>query len=484
MFLVQVEKNNIYVVFQDLSQESKEIAAAISRELNHKEVPPSLHNKIRDFFRDNLVLGDNLLRQKSYVSTLKTYIDIVQQKHGKSVYYLHLYILPKDIRFVNGSEGMERIRKIEQLSLRMFQLYNEHIEKKDIEFQSLKEFRGDSFLDLELAFYLHELNRLHDHLLNYTRTLHDRIVCSDKSVGIPIESLNRLESNPLKRYQFVKEVHQTDLIVFVYSLIRFLQTERIDAFRRHRLFPKLQAITSRIYNFLHKISSTRHLRYEQISTKDLKRFFARFENSPEIRKNRRIFEILYGIFANQLREGVFLSKSIDMTKMFERVVAKRLEGSYAAALYRGEESEGRIKGKEPYAAQLNSINYLLEDRGKPLIRQFPDYLIRESDEEIYHILDAKYKLYDTLMKDRAAFWQILIYSQLFNKKIADQARIKKRIIYAESSKIDLDSDPKNLQIDLSPIDIDRCTKKMTENLYKTEIGLVGIRIFWQDASES
>ena len=477
MLLVHVEGNNIYVIFQDLSEESRDIAAAISRKLNEKrEVPPSLHNRIRDFFRDNIALSDNLTRQKAYVSTLRTYIDIVTEKRGKSVYYLNLYILPKDIRLQNVSEDMVTIKKIEQLSLRIFQLYNSHVEKKDIEFQALKAFKGESFLDLELAFYLNELQRLHDHLLNYTRTLHDKIICSDKRVGIPVESLNLVEGNPLKRYQFVKVAHQSDLILFVYSLIHFLQQERISRFKEHELYAKLQTITSRIYNFLHKISTTRHLRYEQISTKTLERFFIRFQNSPEIRKNRRIFEILQNIFANQLKDGVFLSKSIDMTKMFEKVVAKRLSETYGDTLFRGEESEGKIRGKEPEATQLNEINFLLQKGDKPLIRQYPDYLIKAG--AIYHVVDAKYKLFDALMKDRAAFWQILIYAKLFNKGLIDQKQIHKIIIYAEKSKIDLTKfDSSHLEIDLQRIDINASSMCLKENVFDTDIKLIGIQTF-------
>ena len=476
MFLVHVEENNIYVIFQDLSDESRDIPAAISRKLNEKgEVPPSLHNRIRDFFRDNTALSDNLTRQKAYVSTLKTYIDIVTEKRGKTVYYLNLYILPKEITLQNVSEDKESIEKIEKLSLRIFQLYNEQVEKKDIEFQALKAFKGESFLDLELAFYLNELQRLHDHLLNYTRTLHDKIICSDKSVGIPVESLNLVEGNPLKRYQFVKVTHQSDLILFVYSLIRFLQQERISAFKDHKLYPKLQAITSRIYNFLHKISTTRNLRYERIRTHELEHFFLRFQNSPEIRKNRRIVEILQNIFANQLKEGVFLSKSIDMTKMFEKIIAVRLQKTYGDRVYKGDESKGKIIGKEPDATYLNTINFLLEKDDKPILRQYPDYLIKEGN--VYHVIDAKYKLFDTLMRDRAAFWQILIYAKLFNQNISNSHAIRKVIVYAKKIEINIEIfDLFAMSLNMEPLENDSNSKIYKENLFGATIQVIGVEV--------
>lgn len=471
MFLVHVEENNIYVVFQDLSDESRDVTTAISRKLNEKhDIPPSIHNRIRDFFRDNIALRDNLTRQKDYVSTLRTYIDIVSEKRGKTVYYLNLYILPKDITLQNISEDKETIEKIEKLSLRIFQLYNIHIEKKDIEFQVLKAFKGESFLDLELSFYLNELQRLYDHLLNYTRTLHDKIICSDKSVGISVESLNLLEGNPLKRYQFVKVAHQSDLILFVYSLIHFLQQERISRFKEHNLYTKLQAITSRIYNFLHKISTTRHLRYEQINVKNLERFFIRFQNSPEIRKNRRIFEILQNIFANQLKEGVFLSKAIDMTKMFEKIIAVRLQKTYGDRVYKGVESKGKIIGKEPDTTYLNTINFLLEEDDKPIMRQYPDYLIKEGD--LYHVVDAKYKLFDTLIQDRTAFWQILIYAKLFNRT-KEVHKIKKMLICMQGTIIDMTAfDADGLLLNMQPLRIDMCEKSYRENIFGSKICLI------------
>jgi hypothetical protein len=481
MFLVHVEDNNIYVVFRDLSDESRDISVAISRKLHEKNVPSSLHNRIKTFFHENAPLSDNLERQKTYVSTLRTYIDIVSRKHGREVYYLNLYILPKDVALKGADESLESIEKIEKLSLRIFQLYNEEIEKKDVEFLALKEFKGSSFLDLELSFYEKELQRLHDHLLNYRRTLHDRIVCSDKRVGVPVQELNMLEPNPLKEYQFVKVAHQQDLIMFVYSLIHFLQHERIAGFKSHRLYKKLQTITSKIYNFLHKISTTHHLRYEQIKPRDLQRFFMRFKNSPEIQKNRLIYDILEYIFSNQLRDGAFLSKAIDMTKMFETVVEKRLRTSYGDRLFVGDESRQKIRGKEPQSSYLNEINYLLKEDDKPLIRQYPDYLIEDEDYGIYHVLDAKYKLLSTLKRDRQAFWQILIYARLFNKKetqdLSKMQRIKKMIFYADVYEIDLEKfEPNLLRIDTESINFND-SEKYRENVFDSTIKLVGISIF-------
>jgi len=484
MFFVKVDGNNIYVVFQDLSEESRDVSAYISRKLNeYDSLPSSLHSRIKKFFVDNSALSNNFERQKSYVSNLKTYIDVVSLKNSKTTYYLNLYILPKDIEIKGIDNDDIDFHLIEKLSLKIFQLYNEEIEKKDIEFKALKEFKGESFLDLELSFYEQELKRLHDHLLNYTRSLSNKIVCSDKAVGIPIDDMNRIEPNPLKQYQFVKVSHQTDLIVFVYSLIYFLQKERIELFKTHKKYQKLKTISLKIYNFLKKISTSKHLKLEPITMKNLKTFFIRYKNSPEIQKNRLIYDILENIFSNQLKEGVFLSKSIDMTKMFEVLVERRLRDNYENYLFTGDESAGIIRGKEPYATKLNEINYLLKDSINPtkqFIKQFPDYLIRSGMK--YHIVDAKYKLKDRLFKSRDNFWQILIYAQLFNKIFIQRTRrmdcIQKVIVYADRSTIQFDEECiDNLKLDRTSIDVISDGKVYEENVFDSTIKLLEIKVF-------
>jgi len=483
MFLVHVEDNTIYVVFQDLTEESRDISAFISRELNcHKNIPLSLHNRIKSFFNENTKLNSNLERQKDYVSTLKIYIDIATEKQSKKVYYLNLFVLPKEIKITKNYEkcqciSKENIEKIERLSLRIFQLYNTQIEKKDIEFKSLKEFKGKSFLELELSFYEKELYRLHDHLLNYNRSLKDKVICSDKTVGIPLMDLNQLEGNPLKRYQLVKVAHQNDLIVFIYSLIIFLYEQRINNFKDEKLYKKLKTITEKIYNSLKKIATSRNLKYQTIKPSELKQFFARYKNSPEIQKNRRIYEILENIFSNQLKDGVFLSKSIDMTKMFETIIEKRLSKQYGKRLFVGDESSKRIKGDELYGPKLNKINFILEGNKN---KQYPDYLILSGGR--YHVLDAKYKLESTLMKDSNAFRQILIYARLFNKEFTtdlnNMKKIRKVILYAEKTVIDLDDfDVEKMNLDESEIDILRPTKIFIENVFDSDIYLTGIHIF-------
>ena len=482
MFLTYFEDNTVYAIYQDLSDESKDISKHILEELQKLDVPISLHERIKNFFTDNKVLESNFSRQKAYISSLTTYIDVVNGKHHKNVYYLNLHILPKDIDLTYNKvyNAKTIIDKVDQLSLKIFTLYNDLQKKKDEKLKTLKNTTGKTFLDLELSFYLRELNRLHDYLLTYKRSLKDKIICSDKNVGIMIDSLNDLENNPLKQYQFVKVSHQKELITFVYSLVSFLEEERVNRFKENYLYKKLKNIISKINNYLLKISTSSHIKKEKVSFDSLQLFFNRYKNSKEVIKNPLIYNILELIFQNQLREGVFISKSIDMTKMFEQVIEDALDKKYGDHLFIGDETNKVITGKiEKDVKELNEINHLLESKlndgelDKEHVSQFPDFLIKDSG--IYHIIDAKYKLKNYLIKDRSMFWQVLIYSKLFNKCIINQNSIKKIIVFAKKSEIHLDNVEQIAINSLEAIDIDKCDWEYDELAFDSKIGFIGMR---------
>jgi hypothetical protein len=387
-----------------------------------------------------------------------------------------LYVIPKDIQLkYNDSESKKLlIQKVDKLSLNIYQLYDSLIGHKDIKLKSLKLANGSTFLDLELSFYLKELNKLLDYLLNYKRSLTDKIICSDKEVGIMIDSLNELGKDPLKQYQFVKVAHQKDLIVFVYSLLDFLQKERIQYFKLHPLYKKIKDAISKINNYLLKISTSSHLKQETITFKNLQKFFNRYKNSKEIQRNKSIYSILESIFSNQLDEGAFISKSIDMTKMFEKVAENALVKTYGDNLFIGHEPD-EMDGIEPYKSELNDINYLLEkSNSKHLVKQFPDFLIRDNG-GVYHILDAKYKLKKDLYKDRTMFWQVLVYSKLFNQSVTDQNDIKKIIVFAQHSEIDLDHIDNIAINSTEAIQIENCDWYDTEMLFGSKIGFIGMK---------
>lgn len=479
MFEVYFEDktNTVYAVFQDLSIESRDLSKYISDRLQEENVPVSIHKRIKNFFTENKVVNENFHRQTNYISTLRTYIDVVTTNKHKNVYYLNLYVIPKDIQLTyNKSENIKSlIRKVDKLSLNIYQLYDSLIGHKDIKLKSLKLAKGSTFLDLELSFYLKELNKLHNYLLNYKRSLKDKIICSDKEVGIMIDSMNELEKDPLKQYQFVKVAHQKDLIVFVYSLLDFLQKERIQYFKLHPLYKKLKAAISKINNYLLKISTSSHIKQEVITFKNLQKFFNRYKNSKEIQRNKSIYSILESIFSNQLHEGAFISKSIDMTKMFEKVVENSLKNTYTDNLFIGKEPD-EIDGIEPHKSHLNEINHLLEKptEHKHLVNQFPDFLVRNNS-GLYHILDAKYKLEKDLYKDRTMFWQVLVYSKLFNQGVNDHNDIKKIIVFAEHSEINLDHIDNIAINNTETIQIENCDWYDDEMLFGSKIGFIGMK---------
>ena len=296
-----------------------------------------------------------------------------------------------------------------------------------------------------------------------------------------VDSLNELEDDPLKRYQFVKVAHQQDLIIFVYSLLNFLEEERINYFKKHPLYSKLKNVLSKVNNYHLKNSTSRHIKKEVITFKTLQKFFNRYKSSKEVQKNKLIYNILELIFSNQLKEGAFISKSIDMTKMFEKVVENSLQNTYHDNLFIGKEPD-RIDGLEPFKSHLNKINYLLQNDKTLLVGQFPDFLIRD-DSDIYHIVDAKYKLKDYLLKDRTMFWQVLVYSKLFNQSIEDHNSIKKIIIFAKHSNINLDHADKIAINSTESIQIEKCDWYYDEMVFGSKIGFLGVRTLINQSSE-
>jgi len=161
--------------------------------------------------------------------------------------------------------------------------------------------------------------------------------------------------------------------------------------------------------------------------------------------------------------------------MFEKVVENALINTYDKHLYIGDESKKRITGEESYSQHLNRINYLLKDKDDDsMVKQYPDFLVRDNS-GIYHILDAKYKLKKDLYKDRAMFWQVLVYSKLFNQSITNQNRIKKIIVFAEHSEIDLDHIDNIAMNSTEAIQIENCDWYYNEMLFGSEIGFIGLK---------
>ena len=486
MFFVNVNGQTVQITFQDLSVRSRNIEEEVIKELKEFKLPSTLVRAVNNFFKNNQVISSNYLRQKNFVNSVKTYIDVVDNKNVKKVYFLHIQVLPKDLnlQYDTKENKANLFKKIDQLSFQIFKLYNTQIEQRDIEFYSLKEYKGGSFLDLELAFYERELNRLYDYLLNYKQTLRDKVICSDKEVGVLIDDLNIMEANPLKQYQFVKVAHQNDLVIFVYSLVDFLQKKRLKYFLNNPSSSSLKHIVLKINNYLQAISSKRNIAKKHISLKELPCFFDLYRYSPEIKKNRAIFDILEAIFSNQLKEGVFFSKSVDLTKIFEIIIEKSLRNTYKENLFIGNETSGKIEGVDRVVADyLNNINFLLcsppPHKTNSRLRQFPDFLVKECD--VFHIIDAKYKLRSNLLKERENFWQILIYAKLFNKASINNLDIIKQaekvILYAKKSNINLD-DFDDLKINLSEnIEINQQAEIFNENVFDSSIKLIGLDIF-------
>ncbi|MBT5490876.1 hypothetical protein HOK00_00805 [bacterium] len=473
MIIAHQKDNHLYLSFQDFIDSEKDIYSAL------KKFPNETQKIIKDFLVLNF-FSDSLKRHNSYINTVSTQINYY--KDNEIPYFFHLYILPKDLNITNSNDYKddEAIIKIESLSVKLFKLFSEVLDTNKRDIELFDNFDGDSFLQLEANFYIKKLDKIYSYLLNYKSNHKKTIICSDKKIGIEIEELNAREDNPLKNYQFIKTPYQKDLIYFVYSLIDFLKKNRIEVFKNICLeeYKKLLKSVNKINNLLLKISSHKNLSNDNIKKKDLKKYFIKYKNKKEIKQNKQLYKVIKSIFLTQLETSVESFVSIDLTKVFEKVVEYKLS-AYHDRLYIGDESLKKITSKNNKPTQhLNNMNYLLEVVKQP--KQYPDFLIRDkkNNKTIYHVLDAKYKLRDNKPYDENDIRQILTYAILFNKQfsqvLSNQKKIKKIIVFVNKSSIDL-KDTDKLSLDDTKIDIvnSECDSYI-DNLFDSKIKFIGI----------
>ena len=475
MLLTHIQDNHLFLVFQDFEDEIEDIYKAI------KQFPHKASVEIKEILKENF-FANTLQQQKYYVNSISTYIDDISDD-GKQ-YFFHLYILPKDINIDhNITDKDELISKIESLSFKLFQLYSQlNIGKRNI--QLFEQNKGKNFLQLEANFYINKLDKLYSYLLNYKAHSKNKVICSDKRIGIEIDELNRLESNPLKNYQFIKVAYQKELIRFVYTTISFLKKYRIEIFRlkAKEEYSILIKLINKINNLLLKISSHKSMIDENVSKETLAKYLLQYKNKKEIKDNVKIYETITSIFYTQLNNDVQFFISMDLPRIFEQLVERKLN-NYSSNLFIGDESSRAIiTNTEVKDKSLNSINFLLKSDTKK-IKQYPDFLIKDNreDQEIYHVIDAKYKLEKKILNEQD-IRQVLTYAILFNKEysaqLINQKNIKKFVIYAKKSNVDL-GNIENICLNVNEINIfnnDSDFLVYEDNLFDSQIVFVGVNL--------
>ena len=434
----------------------------------------------KEILKENF-FSDTLQRQRNYVNSISTYIDDFSDDDKQ--YFFHLYILPKDIKLsYEGLDKDELITKIESLSLKLFQLYSQ-LDKGNRSIQLFEQSHGTNFLQLEANFYINKLDKLYSYLLNYKAHSTYKVICSDKKIGVEIDELNRVESNPLKNYQFIKVAYQKELIKFVYSTILFLKKYRLEIFKSTapNEYKTLGKLSNKINNLLLKISSHKSMVDEKPTKETISKYLLQYKNKKEIKENRKIYETIKSIFYTQLNNDIQFFMSINLPQIFEKIVEKKLH-DYRDNLFIGGESQKKIidiNGKK--IESLNKINYLL--KSSPKIKQYPDFLIRDKieEQEIYHVIDAKYKLEKNIFNE-SDIRQILTYAILFNKSysknLENQKNIKKIILYPKVSEIDLNNID-GIELNFDSLDIFRQNANyliVEDNLFDSEIVFVGVSI--------
>ena len=250
------------------------------------------------------------------------------------------------------------------------------------------------------------------------------------------------------------------------------------------LYSELLKRINKINNLLLKISSTKKLQSEHITNKTLHTFFKKYKNNSEIKHNRKIYNLIKTIFFTELQNDIQLYISIDLTQIFEKILESKLI-HYGERLFIGDEKDTKkiLRINRTPDINLNNINFLLEKDDKQVVKQFPDFMIKENN--IYNIVDAKYKFKENVLKRPDDIRQVLIYSLLFNKDYFELNHhlndIKKIIIYVDKSNLNIQNiDDITINNDAISLYENQANNTIyNEKLFNSEVILIPCPIFKQ-----
>jgi hypothetical protein len=544
--ILEIIDNNVYFIFQDKTFSLKDnekkkkstIETFIKEELKSlkKENPEINENKIykniKEIFDNNTNIKLNSERYKNYVSNLTTYIDnCYMDEQNNKIFYLHIYILPSkefDIKIditnkdkENGKEGLKnKIKFLETLSLQIFKEYSKNIETKDIQFKALKNFNGNSFLELDIMFYYQKLKELYDILFSHNSNYITKVISDNKIIGIPIRELNLRNNNKQKIIQKVNVKNNNDIIIFIYSLLKYLEKHRLSVFENNEnispIFKKLKLLLKNIENKLLELSHNR-LQEEIIinklesdkTKKEINNYFKKYENNKEVLKNPEIFNKLKEIFNNLISDGTYVYKSIDIAKFFEKSINYYLlekiinEFNNNLKLFIGDENQKSIY---EYKNESNKYKGYLDNKlfssKENKFGQFPDTLIINENNLINEIYDAKYYLLEDVVEKESIFLKIYEYKRFFqaqNKKYIENKMKSQSNCIKEKENTDINTNiiiPERTQIIYKENSKNLLNIKFIkenykgENLYKNinyeddEINILSLKIFDNNLNNS
>lgn len=452
--ILTVIENNIYFIFQDKYFPTNK-NVTIKDFINKSELDFNLKKKINNLFNENSYIYKNAERYKNYLSTFSVYIDDLSI--NKTNYFFHSYIIPKEVNIENinfkENESVEskkiKIEFLEKLSLSFFKEYAKNIEPQNKDFKSLKESKGDSFLDLDLNYYNKKLKILYG--LLFSNNLHHvyKVISSTKISGELLIKENRKNNNPLKNVQIIKEKKQSDLIIFIRTLLSFLIKHKLSIYINKKDYKKTIKLIKNIENRLNELSSDNFTTIKIRNTqKEIQNFFKNYEYKKEIIKNKDIFDLFNDLYFNFLKNGTYQFKTINLSTFLEKSVdLKLINDNNDKLIYKGIETEKKIKRINPYSNNENNnlSNVYFINRDK--FGLYPDNLICDEYNNVLEIIDAKYYLYNDLIKKPDLFFKMYVYKKSFEEK-QNNKNINLKFIIPEIFNINYEND-KNINIILN-----------------------------------
>lgn len=449
--LLTIIGNNIYFVFQDKYFPNKQ-NITIQSFIKESDIDINLRKKIISLFNENNYIAKNSERYKNYISKFSVYIDDL--KVNNKNYFFHCYIIPKEVNIKNinfeENDSIEekklKIDFIEKKSVSLFKEYAKNIVPKNKEFKSLREAKGDSFLDLDLNYYNKKLKSLYGML--FSNNLHHihKVISSSKISGELIVKENKKNNNPLKNIQIIKELRQSDLILFVRTLLDFLVKNKLAIYVNQKNYIKTKKLIKNIENRLNEISNNNYSFIKIINKKEMQNFFKNYETKKEIIKNKDIFNVFKDIYFNYIKTGKYQFKTIDLSLFLEKSVdLKLINENKEKNIYKGIETEKKIKKINKQTNNFDSYLPNVYFSNGDTFGLYPDNLICDKNNEVLEIIDAKYYLYKDLIKKPDLFFKMYAYKVAFEN---NQNKIKLKFIIPEILTIDYEKE-KNVKIELN-----------------------------------
>lgn len=291
---------------------------------------------------------------------------------------------------------------------------------------------------------------------NYLSKFNLQIVCSDKTIGIPVDELNRIEANPLKIYQQIPHPpNKATLDLIDICLSKIIEIKSKTFVSQNTIF-----LVKSSLNLVLDVKNKHFYRKSSVKNINCDRtFFEKYAQKYAI-DDYKIYELLRELFLSELNTNHLKLEDVDLATLLESRIQNGLRGNYSNLIIGDEYYKNfrtvNTNNEEVVISKDESIykwSILTTENAssKAQHKQFPDFLIPLSKNQNSHtVLDSKLKKLDGAPYAED-IRQITIYHQLFNTENTVHSK-ESFLIYPERFTVNISSMSfQQLRLSNSPI---------------------------------